>query len=189
MLDWLRRRRLPAQRRPPLEPDERLVTWGSVPGDGVIAVTTHGIWLPAAGRLGWHEIHKATWSGRQLALVASREVAATEGEVAAAAGEVGAAVGYTVVADEPPVVHMLLDPGNVPLQVRARVTKSIAYTQAHPLPGGGGVRVVARRVPGVDGLRWTVRYDDGTDPADDGIRAATADLVRYGKSSVEGAVP
>jgi hypothetical protein len=165
-------------------------------------VTNLGAWLPgAASRLGWHEIHKATWSGRQLALVASREVGAdgaeagAEGVDGAEAGtegvdgaEAGTEGGYTVVEDLPAVVHTLLDPGDVPLHVRSRVTKSIAYTSHHPLPAGGGVRVVARRVPGVNGLRWTVRYDDGTDRDADSVRAATADLVAIGRAGIEDAV-
>jgi hypothetical protein len=197
-----RRRRLPAERRPDLAPDERIIDWASVAGDDMLVVTNLGAWLPgAASRLGWHEIHKATWSGRQLALVASREVgvdraeAGAEGVDGAEAGtegvdgaEAGTEGGYTVVEDLPAVVHTLLDPGDVPLHVRSRVTKSIAYTSHHPLPAGGGVRVVARRVPGVNGLRWTVRYDDGTDRDADSVRAATADLVAIGRAGIEDAV-
>jgi hypothetical protein len=187
-----RRRRLPAERRPDLAPDERIIDWASVAGDDMLVVTNLGAWLPgAASRLGWHEIHKATWSGRQLALVASREVG-VDGAEAGAEGvdgaEAGTEGGYTVVEDLPAVVHTLLDPGDVPLHVRSRVTKSIAYTSHHPLPAGGGVRVVARRVPGVNGLRWTVRYDDGTDRDADSVRAATADLVAIGRAGIEDAV-
>jgi hypothetical protein len=170
-----RRRRLPADRRPALASEERIVAWAGGPGDEVVVVTNLGLWLPGASRLGWHEIHKATWSGRQLVLVASREVRPEDG--------------YTVVADVPAVAHTLLEPDNVPMQVRSRVTKSVAYTQHHPLQTGGGARVVARRVPGVNGLRWTVRYDEGVDPAADEVRAVTAELVAYGRSCVEGAAP
>jgi hypothetical protein len=187
-----RRRRLPAERRPDLAPDERIIDWASVAGDDMLVVTNLGAWLPgAASRLGWHEIHKATWSGRQLALVASREVGADRAEAGTEGvdgAEAGAEGGYTVVEDLPAVVHTLLDPGDVPLHVRSRVTKSIAYTSHHPLPAGGGVRVVARRVPGVNGLRWTVRYDDGTDRDADSVRAATADLVAIGRAGIEDAV-
>jgi hypothetical protein len=171
-----RRRRLPAERRPPIEPEERIVAWAGATDDEVVVVTNLGVWLPrATARLGWHEIHKATWSGRQLALVASREVGAEEG--------------YAIVADRPAIVHTLLDPDNVPMQVRVRVTRSIAYTQVHPLPDGGAARVVARRVPGIDGLSWTVRYEDGADPIDERVRASTEELVAYGKASVAGARP
>ena len=193
----LRRRRLPASRRPPLDRDERVVAWAGATGDEVLVVTNLGVWLPGASdlaasepapvdpapadpalsaspgvaaRVGWHEIHKATWSGRQLTVVAAHETADVDG--------------YAVVADLPPVVCTLLDPDRVPEQVRTRVTRSIAYTVHHPLPGGGGVRVVARRVPGVNGLRWTVRYDDGVDPSDPAVADTTALLVGYGRHGV-----
>ncbi|MGC9669310.1 hypothetical protein ACNTMW_22465 [Planosporangium sp. 12N6] len=169
-----RRRRLPAGRQPALGPEERIVAWAAAVDDEVVVVTNHGIWLPGAPeRLGWHEIHKATWSGRQLTLVASREITTTEE--------------YAVVTDRPATVHTLADPGTVPAQVHTRVMKSIPYTRHHPLPGGGGVRVVARRVPGVNGLRWTVRYDDGVDPDSDEVRAATAELVGAARSSLDSA--
>jgi hypothetical protein len=165
---------LPAQRRPPLEPDERVVAWAGATEDDLVVVTNRGVWLPgAAGRLGWHEIHKATWSGRQLTLVPAREVDQHDG--------------YAIVEDLPSAVHTLLDPDRVPGAVRTRVTRSIAYSAHHLLPGGGGARVVARRVSGVDGLRWTVRLDPGTDFADSEIHALTSQFVSQAKAGVGGA--
>lgn len=163
----LRRRKLPAGKRPELARDERVVAWAGATGDDVVVATNHGLWLPGAPeRIGWHEIHKATWSGRQLAVVAAHEVRD--------AGE------YTVMADLPPVIVTLLDPDHVPEQVRSRVNKSVAYTTHHPLPDGGGVRVVARRVPGVDGVRWTARYDEGVDADRPDVAELTAELVARG---------
>jgi hypothetical protein len=133
-------------------------------------VTNLGLWLPGidgSARLGWHEIHKATWSGRALLVVPAREVATHDT--------------YTEMEDREPLSLTLLEPDRVPDQVRVRVTKSVAYTSHHALPGGG-VRVVGRRVPGVDGLRWTVRYDPGTPAAPD----AVAELVARGRASVTG---
>ncbi|MDT4992577.1 MAG: hypothetical protein QOH97_2469 [Actinoplanes sp.] len=151
MVSFLRRRpKLPAGKRPALEPDERVLAWayvGSDPGGLVVVATTRGLWLPERPRLGWHEIHKATWSGRELRVTPS-EIAEQRD-------------GYTVLVDAPVIGYLLLEPGEVPDQVRARVTRSVAYTSHHPLPSGG-VRVVGRRVSGVDGLSWAVRYDSGT---------------------------
>jgi len=162
---------LPAERRPRLEPDERVVAWATATGDDVVVATNRGVWLPGAGeRLGWHEIHKATWSGRQLALVSACEVAQQEG--------------YFIVEDLPATVHTLLDPDRVPDQVRTRLTRSIAYSAHHRLPGGGGVRVVGRRVSGLDGLRWTVRPDAGTDFADREIAALTSTFVAQAQAAV-----
>src|SRR2546430_8563525 len=87
---WLRRPRLPAQHRPPLVGDERVVAWSGSDA-GVLVATNLGLWLPAdpPGRLGWHEIHKAAWDGATLVVTAAREV-----------GQRG---GYTVVEDLPAV--------------------------------------------------------------------------------------
>jgi hypothetical protein len=160
-LSWLRRRRqLPAANRPPLAPDERVVAWADSDG-GILVATNLGLWLPTF--LPWHLIHKATWDGTVLAVTP--------------AGEVATRPGYTVVEDRPVLSFRLADPGDLPHQVRARVTRSVGYTAQHPLPGARAVRVAARRVPGADGLRWTVRYDRGVDPEDPGVVRATTDLV------------
>lgn len=162
-MSLFRRRRLPAASRPELQRDERVLAWATTANEAVVVVTNFGLWLPGitgSARLGWHEIHKATWSGRALLVVPARETEARET--------------YTEMVDEGTVSVTLLDPDKVPEQVRARVTKSVAYTSHHALPGGG-VRVVARRVPGKDGLRWTVRYDPGTPADDDAVAALVAD--------------
>jgi len=155
-----RRPALPADRRPPLVPDERGVAW-SESDSGVLVATNLGLWLPDF--TSWHLIHKATWDGATLVVTPAREVASREG--------------YVVVADLPALSFRLTSPGDLPDQVRTRVTRSVGYTAQQPLPGGGGMRVAARRVPGVDGLRWTARYDHGVDPDDPLVAAATAHIV------------
>ena len=170
-----RRRRLPAADRPPLGRDERVAAFAPAAG-GHLVLTNLGIWLPQApSRLGWHEIHKAAWSGRELSLVPA--------EVVAESAE------YTVVADRAPWSSVLTDLGRVPEQVRTRVDRSVAYTAHHPLPGGGGVRVVARRVPGVDGVHWTVRYVRRDDAGSPEVAAATAALVAAARAGIAGATP
>src|SRR5262245_46773017 len=172
MFRFLRRKpKLPAERRPPLAADERVVAWAELPSGEVAVATNRGLFLPGRDRLGWHEIHKATWSGRSLTVVPA-EVVAQES-------------GYDVVADLPTVSHTLLEPGDLPHQVRARVTRSVAFTTHHAVPGGG-VRVVARRVSGVDGLTWTVRYDLGTDPCAPDVPRRTAELVSAARVDASG---
>ncbi len=160
-----RRPKLPPANRPPLERDERVLAWaaaGNGEGDGVVVATNLGLWLPGRGhRIGWHDIVKAVWSGRELTVTPGERVAERDG--------------YLVVADCPAERYLLLDPGELPHQVRARVTKSVAYTQHHALPGGAG-RIVGRRVAGVDGLTWMVHYDPGT-PADDPVVLAETDRL------------
>ncbi|SCL22432.1 hypothetical protein [Micromonospora inyonensis] len=159
-----RRPKLPVRHRPELAADERVLAWAGV-GDGgeAAAVATNlGLWLPGrTARLGWHDILKAVWSGRELTVTPAEPVAERDG--------------YLVIADAPTETFLLLDPGELPHQVRARVTKSVAYTEHQPVPGGAG-RIAARRVPGVDGLTWTVRYDPGT-PADDPEVVAETDRL------------
>lgn len=186
-----RTRKLPADRRPTLEAEERVLAWAEVPagievpaggdvaGDpagppatdrpATVVVTNRGLWLPGElRRLGWHEIHKAVWSGRELAV--------TPAEV------VGEGSGYAVVADRDTRTFLLLDPGEVPHQVRVRVSASVAYTSHHRLPDGTGCRVVARRVSGVDGLTWTVRFDPGARPGAGTTRDTVADLVAHARA-------
>lgn len=164
--------RLPSQHRPPLADDERVLAWSMAdPGERVVVVTNYGLWLPGhADRLGWHDVHKAVWSGRELAITPAQEVAER--------------TGYRVVADGPVESFLLLDPGDVPEQVRARVTRSVVYTSHHPL-GGGGVRVVARRVTGVNGLTWTVRYDPGLPADDPGVVEQIDALVAAARATVQ----
>ena len=112
--------------------------------------------------MGWQEIHKAAWSGRELRI--------TPAEVAEERD------GYLVLVDGPVVGFLLLEPGELPDQVRTRVTKSVAYTSHHQL-NAGGVRVVGRRVPGKNGLSWAVRYDSGTPVKLPAVVELTGELV------------
>jgi hypothetical protein len=165
----LRRRRLPAASRPPLEPDERVVAWAAAVDSPAVVATNRGLWLPPpVGFVGWSAIHKATWSGGSLTVVPAQEVAAFEA--------------YVQMRDLDPVTVALVDPDRLPDQVRTRVTRSVAYTRHFALAGGGGVRVVGRRVPGHDGLWWTVRYDPGTPPSPEEV----AELVALARSAVGG---
>ncbi|MFU8850144.1 hypothetical protein ACNAW0_04025 [Micromonospora sp. SL1-18] len=167
-----RKPKLPPAARPPLAAGERVLAWaaaGNGEGDGVVVASNLGLWLPGRGqRIGWHDILKAVWSGRELSVTPADRVAERDG--------------YLVVADRPAETYLLLDPGDLPHQVRTRVTRSVAYTAHHPVPGGAG-RVAARRVPGVDGLTWTVRYDPGTPVDDEAVVAETGRLVAAARAA------
>jgi hypothetical protein len=159
-VNLLRRKpKLPARLRPALGPEERVLAWAPVGDDQALVATNHGLWLPEGRRLGWHEIHKVAWSGRELRV--------TPAEVRD---------DYAVLVDGPVVGFLLLEPGEVPDQVRTRVTRSVAYTSHHPMPTGG-VRVVGRRVPGENGLSWAVRYDAGTPVTLAAVVELTGELV------------
>jgi hypothetical protein len=190
---WHRRPKLPADRRPPLDRDERVLAWAESVR-GVLVATNRGLWLPPAVgpaadpgvaaadpatgagavagsmRLGWHEIHKATWAGDRLAVIPARVVEELDD--------------YVVVADLPARNFTLADPGELPHQVRTRVTRSVGPSTHYPLAGrNGGVRVVARRISGQDGLTWTARYDPGIDHDDPLVRKATGELVAEARAA------
>jgi hypothetical protein len=71
----------------------------------------------------------------------------------------------------------LTNPGSVPEAVQERVTATIVVNQPATLPGGGRVRIVGRRPPGGDAIRWTFVFDAGLDPADPALRAQAAELL------------
>jgi hypothetical protein len=167
-VNFLRRRpKLPAALKPTLGPEERVVAWAAA-DDKALVATTQALWLPDR-RLGWHEIHKVAWSGRELRI--------TPAEVAEERPE------YAVLVDGPVIGYLLLEPGELPDQVRTRVTRSVAYTSHHPMTVGG-VRVVGRRVSGRNGLSWAVRYDSGTPVKLSTVTELTDELVAAAQKSV-----
>jgi hypothetical protein len=134
----------PAELRRRLDGGERLL---AVADDGptAVAATQLGLWLPAEQawrRVGWDDIVKATWSEAGLEIIEGRDEAG-------------------VVLDLPAQRYRLSEPRNLPSVVRQRVEHSIARWEQVRVPGGTA-RIVARRRPGQDGLRWTARLDAGT---------------------------
>ncbi len=168
--EWVRRRFA----RPPeavravvlasADPDERLLAWGElVRGEGWLVATSRGLRrvpgglaLDAAGEVGvlaWHEIGSARWSatadgGGSFAVVRLAEV------------EPG------VQARQPAERYVLADAGELPGVVRKRVDQTVVDSRRSPLPGGGAVLLVARRVPGQAAREWSVVFDDDADRHD-----------------------
>ncbi len=164
LLDRFRRDRPPTEVTTSLHPSDRLLAWATT-DDGVVVATRRGLRLPDGNFIPWHRIDKAQWGDGVLAITEATEV------------ESG------VYETRPAVAVPLRDPGDIPATVRARVTRSVAYSSHHTLGGHGGVRVVARRVPGVDGLAWSLRFDRGTDLADPAVRKAADQLLADARSS------
>ncbi|GAA1277151.1 hypothetical protein GCM10009677_33870 [Sphaerisporangium rubeum] len=137
-------RSLPADAAVTLERGERVLVHASTP-DGLIVVTDRALHLPGAAPLPWHRIDRAQWDEEGL------NVTATDG-----------------------ATHRVLvpDPGRVPEAVRERVTSSILVNRHVRLGDRGGVRLVARRLPGSDTAEWDLVFDPGLDPTDPGLRAA-----------------
>jgi hypothetical protein len=148
------------------DPDERVLAWGERTDGGWTVATSRGLRvvpgdldLTAAGEvavLPWHLIGTARW---------------------AAAGAGGtftvtplAEVEPGVQARQPPQRHVLRDAGDLPAVLRTRVDRTVVTSQRHPLPTGGAVLLVARRVPGQAAREWTVVFDDDADRDDPAAR-------------------
>lgn len=135
MISLFRRDRLPAELRPVLAPEERVLAWSPVSDGGAAIVTNRGLWL-SGRRIGWHEISKAVWDGRELHVTVAEVVDEQEH--------------VTVLRDLAPRRVVLERPGDVPHLVRQRVTASIVSSELQE----DGSRLVARRIPGLDGTAW-----------------------------------
>ena len=118
--------------------DERVLAWGELVAGGWLVATSRGLRVvPADSVLGdvllWHEVAGATW---------------------AAAGT-GGTFTVTPLAEVEPGVqarlpeqrHVLRGAGELPGTLRTRVDRTVVTSQRHPLPTGGSVLLVARRVP------------------------------------------
>jgi hypothetical protein len=175
LLGTLRRRfaRAPEAVRAALPADEQVVAWGSLSRDeGWLVATDRGLrQIGADGVVGdpvqWHEVGSAKWSsagtGGTFLVTPLTEV------------EPG------VQARLPVQRHMLADAGDLPAVVRRRVDQTVVASRRAPLPGSGGVLLVARRIPGQPGREWTVVFDDDADRADpvarDSARQKLAEIV------------
>lgn len=149
----------PASALTRLDRHERVLAWAeTADGDAVVA-TPAGLWLPGHDRVSWHLINHVVWTGTTLAVTAADEV------------EPG------VLDNRPPVSVRLTEPQNLPETVQQRFYSSRTHTTQHAIPGGGSVIVVARRVAGVDGLRWYAVYDDPGQRHDPTAQAAVARLL------------
>jgi hypothetical protein len=155
------------------DPDERILAWGSLRRDeGWLVATSRGLRSVGQGSaidlLRWHEVGHAKWTtvpagGGELAVTPLVEV------------EPG------VQAREAVRRYVFTDQGDLPAVVRRRVDETVVASQRSPLPGGGGVLLVARRIPGQPVREWAVVFDDDahrTDPiAREAARQKLADIV------------
>lgn len=138
--------RLPREARTALalESGERPISHARTPEGGHVVATTLALHLPGGPRLPWHLMDKAVWDEDGVT------VTMTDGFVHRAA---------------------LPEPGTLPETIRERVTSTIVASRHVTINGRGGVRLVARRIPGYDTLRWEFIFDPGLDAQDPGLRA------------------
>jgi len=134
------RRALPKAYREKFASGERTLAWAArADGDeqGLVVATNLGLWVDRA-RIGWHEITKAVWDGSCLVVTISEIV--------------DDKVDPVVITDRESLKLTLVEPGHLPHQVRQRVTASIVSSELQ----ADGSRLVGRRMPGVDGIAWTL---------------------------------
>ena len=144
------------------DPEERVLAWGVLDRDeGWLVATSRGLRTVGAHEqrtgadlLPWHEIGHAKWTTGSGAGQALTVTPLTEVEPG-------------VQARQPVRRYPITDAGELPAVVRRRVDETVVASQRSPLPGGGGVLLVARRVPGQPAREWSVVFDDDshrTDP-------------------------
>jgi hypothetical protein len=146
------------------DPDERVLAWGELAGGGWLVATSLGLRTVTADGaedgpvLRWHEVGAARWK---------------------AAGAGGSFVVTPLTEVEPGVQsrladerHVLTDAGELPGVVRRRVDQTVITSRRAPLPGGGSVLLVARRVPGQAAREWTVVFETDEQRSDPAAREA-----------------
>ena len=158
------------------DPDEDVLAWGSLARDsGWLVATSRG--LRSVGSHGqgtetdlmpWHEVGHARWSATADGGGTFEVTPLTEVEPG-------------VQAREPVRRYVLTEAGDLPAVVRRRVDQTVVASLRSPLPDGGGVLLVARRIPGQPVREWTVVFDDDTQRTDPAAREAArqklADVV------------
>jgi hypothetical protein len=156
------------------DPEERVLAWGSLARDeGWLVATSRGLRVlhglgSGTDLLRWHEVGHAKWT-------ATKDGGGTFEVTPLAEVEPG------VHARQPVRRHDLTDAGDLPAVVRRRVDETVVVSQRAPLPGSGGVLLVARRIPGQAAREWMVVFDDDSarsDPvAREAARQKLADIV------------
>jgi hypothetical protein len=159
------------------DPDERVLAWGTLARDGGwLVATSRGLRIVPpqvtsvadAQVVPWHEVGTAHWTTAADGGGSFRVTPLTEVEPG-------------VQARLPEQRYVLTDAGDLPPVVRRRVDQTVVASHRSPLPGGGGVLLVARRVPGQAVREWSVVFDDDSRRSDPEAREAArqklADLV------------
>jgi hypothetical protein len=140
-----RRETPPADVLAQLPKGERVLSWADVTPGGVVLATPAGLWWPDAGAqrlIGWQFVDKAVWRDGVLTVV--------EAEVS----------DDLLLLDRPPLALELSRPRDLPPTVRKRIEANVVRSELHAV-SGGAARLVARRVPGRDGVVWWARLEGG----------------------------
>jgi hypothetical protein len=125
--------------------DERVVSWADVAGGGVVLASPAGLWWPGHAEprlIGWQHISKAIWRDGALSVI--------EADI----------VDDLLIIDHDPVSVALGVPRDLPPVVHKRVTANVVRSVVVPV-AGGTARLVARRIPGQNGVHCWARLEAG----------------------------
>ncbi|MDP9416642.1 MAG: hypothetical protein M3P48_02145 [Actinomycetota bacterium] len=151
----------------PLEPGERILTWGRDAGGRLVVATGTRLLVPtepatSPGRharsggiprwdpLPWHRMSRAQWDRTSMRFVID------------VIDEVSGHVDTRLIG--------MQDESRLPETVRERVMSTIVLTRHVKLMGRYGARIVARRVPAESEPEWQLILDPGLDPGDPDVR-------------------
>lgn len=146
-----------------LPSDQRVVSWADVAGGRVVLATPAGLWWPDEDHqrlIGWQYVSKAIWRDGTLSVIE------------------GAVVDDLLIVDRKPVSLVLEVPRDLPPVVQKRVTANVVRSEVVQVPGGTA-RLVARRIPGQNGVRCWARLEAGardTAPVRDAVVAQLSRL-------------
>jgi hypothetical protein len=157
-----RRRSIPAEAAAVVPERERGLAAGVTPAGEYVVATDRALYVPQRGghvRVGYEDVQTAAWDDPVLELTLLS----------------GGSTSRQVL--------RLQEPGEVPPTLRERVTASIVVTERVPLAGPLGARIIARRVPGENDVRWQVVFEQGLDPSDPGLRQRADEAIERLKES------
>jgi hypothetical protein len=141
---------------------ERVVSWADTRSGEVLLATPRGLWWPGPDGprlIGWQHVDKAVWREGRLTVV--------EAQV----------VDDLLLVDRPAVMVEVSTPRDLPATVRRRVEANVVGTELRAF-GDGAARLVARRVPGHDGVVWWARLEGGLRDSEQVRAHVSAEIAR-----------
>ena len=147
-----------------LGPGERRVAWATTPDGRPVVASSSALHLPDGTTLAWDAIERAHWEKPTLQLIEL-----TERE--------GSGRRHEVELD-------LARDTDLPQEVRARISASVAWSSHVKLRPAGGVRIVGRRRVGLEVLDWQLVFDRGTDPQDPVLRAQAEEHLAAARRTI-----
>jgi hypothetical protein len=121
---------------------------------------------PGETRIPWEQVEDADWD-RDASRLRIREVGAY--------GEPRPSYAFEMPEAEP---------GDLLQLIRERVSASVVLQRGQVVDGKRGFKVIGRRSPVGGPIRWMFEYDDGIDPDDPAVAAASDQLLRRAREDV-----